>query len=733
MKRPTMLVLEALLKDLGVFLDLSVERDVQTIVHRLKHEGDMFLQVTLPLLSDSLERGLEAGMLTCPTNFRRYKGLPCLLRGFFERVFRLDGKLLPDACPDAIYCIRQICRFFKKQKIPCGDAQNELAIRHFLEVEDELRHATPQMERKDEFLDQVAGILWTQVFPEFDYAGLVCNHGPGVTADRYLPNERYRIRHWNTRSELTFPSDLHCYPNYGYAAEVGLKGGSTESVEELKYLRIRDELPVRVVFVPKTQTAPRVIAIEPSHMQYMQQSIKDLMYTNIEAHRLTKRSIRFSDQTVNQRLAYRSSIDKRLATLDLKDASDRVHLHLVQRIFKTSGLLEYLEDARSLHATLPNGQNIVLSKYASMGSALCFPVEACVFYTLVQVAMHRLDRRRPCSRSIENYSRSIAIYGDDIIIPVEYTDAVVDYLESFALKVNVNKSFRFSNFRESCGADFYKGIPVNPVYARKELHDDLRLWTAEDVMSWNATADLFYMRGLWSSAQTIRDLLRRVVRRTIPRARKLAGGLAHFSLLFDTNLHWNADLSGWKQKRLHYNPTTKKDCIDGYELACLNRWGLSVHFRQKTGKNNDPYSNKYRRPRSCDREEGIVGGSKFQLDLPVISGRSYRHVDRGFRSTDTDTEAWTFDRSIRNLPYTLENEEAGMPLTIEVDGEGMYLYRDPSSARPGYDFSSDNCLTEVVQSDPLLYLANGKNGIDFLSSTKRGSFKSKCRWTSLLS
>jgi hypothetical protein len=50
-----------------------------------------------------------------------------------------------------------------------------------------------------------------------------------------------------------------------------------------------------------------------------------------------------------------------------------------------------------------------------------------------------------------------------------------------------------------------------------------------------------------------------------------------------------------------------------------------------------------------------------------------------------------------------------------------------------FDFSSDFCLTEGVQSDPLLHLFGGSDGIDFLSSTKRGSFKSKYRWTSLAS
>ena len=737
MKRPTMLVIRALLQDAGRYLDLSVERDVATLLRRWEHESDMFLQVTLPLLSDALERGLEAGSFTCPTNFSRHGSLPRLLGGFFKRVFSKDGRLLPDACPDAVYCIRQICRFFKKQKIGCKARQNEQAIKHFLEVEGELRRATPNMERKDEYLDKISRLIWPQVFPEVDSFSLVCNHGPGVTADRRLSNERHRISKWNHRSELTFPSDLHCYPNYGCAADVALERGEergTESVEGLEYLRIRDELPVRVVFVPKTQSAPRVIAIEPSHMQFMQQSIKDLMYTAIEGHSLTKHSIRFGDQSVNQRLAYRSSIDKRLATLDLKDASDRVHLHLVQRIFKTSGLLEYLEDARSLHATLPNEQNIVLFKYASMGSALCFPVEACVFYTLIQSAMHQLDGRRPSSRSIARYSKQISVYGDDIIIPVEYTDVVVSYLESYSLKVNVNKSFRFSNFRESCGADFYKGIPVNPVYARMELHDDLRHWGADTVMSWNATADLFYMRGFWETCQTIRDLLSRVVRRTIPKSRKLGSGIAHFSYLFDTDLFYNKDLCGWKQKRLHYDPVKRKDSIDGDELACLNKWGRAVLARDGEEK-----SSRFDKCGVRSRPPGFRSGAGEPIHSHPRDGKDLFPV---YREGRAGSQYWNLDSrirdcSVRRIPDSDDIVGTFVP-TIQsmagpdcATGSGSLEQETPGS--PGFDFSADYCLTEEVQSDPLRYLIGDNNGIDFLTSTKRGSFKSKCRWVSLAS
>lgn len=714
MKRPTMLV-KALLRQLSLDLDLSVERDLQRIEDRCEHEGLSFLTITLPLLSDALERGLEAGTFTCPGNFSRHGSLPRFMGGFFKRVFDKNGRLLNEPCPYTIAGIRQVCRFFKKLKRECSHARNRRATEHFIEVEGELRRMTSQVERKDTILDKISGILWSQVFPELSYLDLVCHHGPGVTADRYASNQRHRITKWNHRSEYTFPSDLHCFPNYGVASEARGNWEDTGAEQGPKFLDIKDESPVRVVFVPKTATAPRVIAIEPAHMQYMQQSVKDYVYTILETHDLTRHSIRFTRQDVNQRLAYKASKDRRLATLDLKDASDRVHLHLVQRIFKASGLLEYLEDARSLHADLPNGTNILLFKYASMGSALCFPVEAMVFYTLIQSAMHILDGRRPSSRSIRQYGKLIDIYGDDIIVPVEYADIVVSYLESFALKVNVNKSFKASAFRESCGADFFNGVPVNPIYAREEPHDDSRRWNASSIMSWNATADLFYMKGQWLMAQTIRDMLRRVVKRTIPRARKPGSGLSHFSFMFDTNCHYDNKLHSWRQKRIVFDPVKRKDQIDGNEVACLNKWGIVSH-RRNSIRDNGYQGQLQRKPTWLYVGRGPAGVRKDNAVLEQCLPR----VD-------------TSDCS---------NRVCELPPNLFRDGYPPHLVQDLAGASnslcaAGTDEGSpsSSCLSdswvEEWWPDPLSHLTDDDVELDFLSSVKRGAFKSKHRWVNL--
>nr|UJQ85349.1 MAG: hypothetical protein 3 [Leviviridae sp.] len=696
------MLVEAILRQAEIDLDLSVERDVLAIARRVEHEGLSFLTITLPTLSDALERGLEYGLFSCPTNFSRHGSLPRLLGGFFKRVFSKDGSLLDEPCPECIFYIRQICRFFKKLKIRCTPEREAQAEARFIEIEGELFHATENILREDLLLDQISGIVWSQVFPELDGTQLVCHHGPGATAEMLLPNGRKRIRQWYDRSELSFPSDLHCFPNYW---EASLSSGNVAGAGGIEYRSVRDELPVRVVFVPKTLTSPRVIAIEPSHVQYMQQGLKDYVYEVLESHPLTKRSIRFSRQDVNQQLAYSSSKDRSLATLDLKDASDRVHFELVRRIFKTSGILDYLEDSRSLHATLPSGRNIVLSKFASMGSALCFPVEAMVFYTLIQCAMHDQDGIRPCSRSIAAYSRKIDVYGDDIIVPVAYADAVVQKLESYSLKVNINKSFRFSHFRESCGADFYKGVAVNPVYAREVPPDAGQKWGPSELMSWNCTADLFYLRGMWHVAQVVRDMVQTAVKRPIPRSRYPGSGIVHISLLFSTGLRLNAQTQSWEQRRTQFTPLKRKDNIDGDANACLQHWGLS-QLSVLRGNMDDDASRR-----------NILLRRALSSAIPGAGLLGFPDSNHHDVEPKLCVAPFPLNASEQSGDYAgLENSRGALCLN-----DAVYWSETSDLPNRGLEFQPD-----------LSYLDKRADGLDFNSSVNRGRFKSKCRWTSLL-
>jgi len=500
MKRPTEL-LRVLCDELAQHLNVAAKRDVEEIQRRYEHEGMSFLTITLPAFCDGIELSLERGWCERESfpGFRalKHRCTPEFLRGFTRHLFDSDGVVRPDLDPYALFAVRQITRLFKKIKLPCTPSRVNKAIKSYKDVEATLKQNHASFERDDGMLDSVSRVLWHSVFPEITLEDMVCKHGPGATAEKRRSNERFELTQWYDRAEHSFPSDLHCIPNFGHYDELS----------KVNYLSVSEEQPVRVVFVPKTLKAPRVIAIEPSNVQYVQQAVMRYMTGCIERHPLTRGSVLFSDQSINQRAARDASITKKHATLDLSEASDRVSLALVQRIFRGSSILHYLEDSRSLSATLPNGDNLVLSKFASMGSATCFPVEACVFYTLIIKGVLEHLGKRPSVLNIMRISRDVKVYGDDIVVPCTWLQPVILSLESYGLKVNRAKTFSDSHFRESCGGDYYTGVDVKPTYIRVPIPVDNN-WAAEELSSLCSTSNQFYMNGLWSTCRLLRDWMK---------------------------------------------------------------------------------------------------------------------------------------------------------------------------------------------------------------------------------
>lgn len=541
MKRPTIL-LEAMLIEDGIALGVPTARDVLTLRHRVKHEGLSFITITLPTLSDFLEQGLESGRLALELSrsfrFCTNRRLPRFLGGFFSLVFDDDGYLKHNASIDAIKCIRQISRSFKKLFLVCDEARSKAASQRYVQIEKELSDDYERIVRIDPYLDDTCALIgkYFCIMPEEETERP--NHGPGVTADSLSPNGRWSIRNWNVRSESAFPLDWYGIPNWNHTADL----------EEVRIRGLSDELPVKVIFVPKTSTTPRVIAAEPSHMMYMQQFMMRTVTTAISKNPLTRKSVNFRNQGFNQDAAKKASIDRASATIDMKDASDRVHYELAHRVFRYTPWWHQLDAARSRSALLPDGTRIELSKFASQGAATCFPVEAYVFYCLIIAAIHIHLRRQPTFDSVRALSNRVLVYGDDIVIPSKYVGCVCSYLESYGLVVNRHKSFSVSHFRESCGADYYKGISVKPIYFRQLIPESKRDWTPKQISAAVSTSNQLYEAGYWKTSQLLRTWVERVVG-PVPRAMTTdLSGIMFRSYCFNTKLRWSKDYQrfGWK-------------------------------------------------------------------------------------------------------------------------------------------------------------------------------------------
>jgi hypothetical protein len=313
------------------------------------------------------------------------------------------------------------------------------------------------------------------------------------------------------------------------------------ALESLQVLEPGAEPPVRVVTVPKTLKTPRIIAIEPLCMQYTQQSLLQPMVKSIESDPMSAGHVNFTDQSINQRLAQEGSKSGKYATIDLSEASDRVSLNLASLMFESCPeVWDAILSCRSSRAELPDGRVLDLQKFASMGSALCFPVESMVFYTIAILAGLQSASLPVTSRNVRKVLRDIYVYGDDIIIPVDQVETTIALLESFNLKVNSHKSFWIGKFRESCGVDAYDGVNVTPVYVRRLPPRSRRC--IPEILSFVSLANQLYRAGWWGTAARVREEAERILGQ-LPHVQETSPCLGWVSFLGSYSYQrWNREL-----------------------------------------------------------------------------------------------------------------------------------------------------------------------------------------------
>ena len=488
----------------------STTMDISTVQGRCEHEGLSFLTITLPSFGKDFQYCLDQGMVV-PESFLPFRKsgscLPSFLRGFMEQVFHLDnGILIDDPDIESIRAIRQLTLLFSKIEIPCTPERERRAMDGYVDCDKEVGYNDSMLDGSNYLeLSRMGSLLFGPIFARVDSdiynERIVPKHGPGATADKLTSNGKYSSRYWTTRLEEIFHFGDFLSPNPRYSSE--------DWADEINLLEPGSELPSRVVSVPKTQKTPRIIAIEPSSLQYMQQGLLESL-TRATDNDLIGGFISSRSQIPNQDLAREGSTGS-LATLDLSEASDRVSLKHVNAITSSHPLIRSaLMATRSQYASVPGHGIIPLSKFASMGSALCFPMEAMVFLTIILLGIEQERGYRFTNRSeISELIGKVRVYGDDIIVPVEYVHTVLDSLERFYVKVNRRKSFWTGRFRESCGKEYYDGHDVSIVKVRRFI-PSARQQVAETI-SLVETRNQFYEHGCWVLCEWLDKRLRKVL------------------------------------------------------------------------------------------------------------------------------------------------------------------------------------------------------------------------------
>jgi hypothetical protein len=378
-----------------------------------------------------------------PREFKALKGkrIPCFLQGFFQLIFDCNsGELLPDPAIWAIKAVRQICFWVYKLELPYSTKDTVKVLNSFISTElelgqSELESAIDQSVDVRIASEMTGGTIYNgtpvNIFGNFDPEDINPRHGPGAVATGEKGEEKWTFK------RLYLP--IHTTYSYlRYTMPQGMHELSDPEAS-LAHLSVLQEGTAKVCLVPKDSRGPRLISSEPLEYMWFQQGLGAGIVSHLERVYPTRGQVNFTSQSINRYLALIGSTQKEVhsslghseiadikrqrlplprigdgqfVTLDLKDASDRVALALVKRIFsKTPSLLKALCALRTTSTSLPDGRVVSMKKYAPMGSALCFPVEAYCFWILIVAALSN-NSARPLSAIM----KEVFVYGDDIIV-----------------------------------------------------------------------------------------------------------------------------------------------------------------------------------------------------------------------------------------------------------------------------------------------------------------------------
>lgn len=283
----------------------------------------------------------------------------------------------------------------------------------------------------------------------------------------------------------------------------------------------------RLAFAAKNATISRVTCTEPLLNMFFQLGLGKLIerrliqYFGIDVR---------NQQNKNRELARVASLTGHLCTIDLSAASDSVSLGMLEA-FMPKELLFWLKLFRSPNAKLPDGSWEELHMVSSMGNGYTFPLETAIFACVVS-AVYRMEgiplRRTKCAlrqsrlQTIRGLKYGIdfpqdpskvkwvhgnfGVFGDDIIAESSVARKVIRLLNLLGFQVNAEKSFIEGPFRESCGADFFEGLPVRGVYIKSLKSMASRYVAINRLNEWSALTGIRLRRTVRYLAKHVRKI-----------------------------------------------------------------------------------------------------------------------------------------------------------------------------------------------------------------------------------
>jgi len=216
-----------------------------------------------------------------------------------------------------------------------------------------------------------------------------------------------------------------------------------ERILQIKLMMVTDMVQGnRFSTVPKNNLKDRPICIEP--------------LANILTQRRIGLGIRTCLMQIGVDLNFTAEIHRKLiscdkfATIDLKDASDRISLQLCKYLLPTR-LFKLIEQSRSEMTLGPDDNFYLINKVSSMGNGFTFELMSLILLALC---------KSYSNGTIEEILRTTgecSVFGDDIIIERRNADSLIGDLTNGGLIVNIEKTHINDGYRESCGAHYFDG------------------------------------------------------------------------------------------------------------------------------------------------------------------------------------------------------------------------------------------------------------------------------------
>lgn len=563
----------------------QLARDLVTLRRRFEQEGFGFLTKTLPKLAELLVVSFQSGRFALDPDlgFPAQKDwkTPAFLQCFFTRIFDEAGLIRAHANATDVYNLLQILSFYKKIERPVGSWCNphvEAFVARATEPRPFCRHSDLRF--------HAAQAALATVLDGVDVRNIRGKHGPGVTSDRLTQAEKWDNLTWPEEADHWWPQREYFCPQL--TTPSCLEGRTRRGTQRS-----------RVILVPKTSKAPRLIAAEPAGLQYLQGGVAEILQRTVENHWLTAQHVNFADQEINQRLAREGSVSGHWSTIDLSDASDTVGLELVRELFPTHVGVA-LDLLRCQEITLEKGRTVSPTFFATMGSGLTFPVESLAFWSISVGAILGCDRFGSLGASITDHflsvrgaripdrhridyaraSRLVYVYGDDIVVATDYASEVLQALQDFGFKPNLKKTFTAGPFRESCGGDYFKGTNVRPLQIKSYLPET---WNdTSRVVSTLSLANRLAESGLPDTARVLHTRLPPFPVSDAPAASCLTQRIKTVPKVFKTR--WNRKLHRrevWAPRvSTPRSPNTTSE-VGKYLAALTNREVFQSPFRRR--------------------------------------------------------------------------------------------------------------------------------------------------------